>query len=254
VIAGFVAVPSWSNATVYWEDGFEPGNTGYAVVDGMSLASSPVYSGAFSLREHFVGNHIQGGSFSDRFFGASTEDLWSRFYIYLNNFVVDAQVGTKMILQGEECCYPSFWWEMPFGSASLSVTVQGINGGTGTYNVMGGGIPQNRWVCVETHIKMSSPGISNGIIEAWIDGGQVIARYDLPMRDASANGKNSPTAKFTFNRLYVQYGGGDLYYDNLAVGDQRIGCSGIPPQSTSPNSPPNAPSEPAPAPQGLRFQ
>jgi hypothetical protein len=36
-------------------------------------------------------------------------------------------------------------------------------------------------------------------------------------------------------------GGGDLYYDNLAVGDQRIGCSGIPPQSNSPTSPPSQP-------------
>lgn len=253
ILAWVVLAPSWSNATVFWEDGFEPGNTGFAIVGGMSYATSPVYGGTYSLHQHFLGNHIQSGTYSDRFLGASTEDLWSRFYIYLNNFVVDAEVGTKMLMQGEECCYPSFWWLMPFGSTNLAVTVQGTKGGTDSYNVTGGSLPQNRWTCVETHIRMSSPGVANGVIEAWIDGAQVMARYDLPMRDGTASGKNSPNAKFTMTRLFVQYGGGDLFYDNLAVGDQRIGCSGVPPQINSPapqvQDPAPTPVAPAPTPQ-----
>jgi hypothetical protein len=116
---------------------------------------------------------------------------------------------------------------------------------------------------------MSAPGVANGVIEAWLDGVRGIARYDLPMRDASFSGRNSPTAKFTFNRLYVQYGEGDLYLDNLAVGDQRIGCSGIPPESNNPapqtqnpipsppmtsQPPPQSAPPPPPTPQGLRIQ
>ncbi len=239
----------WANAAVFWEDELEPGNTGYPLVGGMSYATSPVYSGTHSLKEHFIGNHNQSGTYIERYFGTSTEDLWSRYYIYLDNFIPDAQVGTKMMLQGEACCYPSFWWIMPFGQTTLTVAVQGINGGTETLNISGANIPQNRWACIETHIRMSGPGARNGIIEAWIDGNQVIARYDLPMRDATANGKNSPTAKFTFNQLYVQYGQGDLYYDKLAVGNQRIGCSGAPPQSEAPSQPtPPAPAVPEPTP------
>lgn len=261
-------LPSWSNAAVFWEDGLEPGNTGYPPAAGMSYATSPVYEGTHSLKQHFLGNQIQGGSFIERYFGVGTEDLWSRFYIYLDNFIPDSQVGTKMMLQGEACCYPSFWWIMPFGQTTLTVTVQGSKGGTETYNVFGSNIPQNRWACIETHIKMSSPGVSNGIIEAWIDGNQVISRYDLPMRDATASGRNSPTAKFTFNQLYVQYGEGDLYYDKLAVGNQRIGCSGElpksetpaqpspPPQVSVPQAPPSVPTPqpgltPPPTPSGL---
>ncbi len=251
--------PSWSNATVFWEDGLEPGNTGYPPAAGMSYATSPVYEGTHSLKLHYPGNHIQGGSFIERYFGVATEDLWSRFYMYLDNFIPDAEVGTKMMLQGEACCYPSFWWIMPFGQTTLSVGVQGTKGGSETYNIYGSNIPQNRWVCIETHIKMSSPGVSNGIIEAWIDGNQVISRYDLPMRDATASGKNSPTAKFTYNQLYVQYGQGDLYYDKLAVGNQRIGCSGELPKSETPA--PSAPPvstpppglTPPPAPSGLHI-
>jgi len=251
ILAWVVLAPSWSNATVFWEDGFEPGATGYEVVGGMSYSTSPLYSGSYSLREHFLGGKIQGGTYSDRNFPFATEDLWSRYYLYLDNFVVD-ETGTKLMLQGESCCYPSFWWIMLFGQATLSVQIQGTNGGTETTNIYGQPIPQNRWVCVETHIRMNSPGVPNGVIEAWIDGAQGIARYDLLMRDASASGKNSPTAKFTFNRLYVQHGAGDMYFDNLAFGDQRIGCSGLPPQSNSPAPQVQAPAPapvPVPAPQ-----
>ncbi len=238
--------PSWSNATVFWEDELEPGNTGYPVVPGMSYATSPVFSGTHSLKEHFLGNHVQGGGYNERYFGTATDDLWSRYYLYLDNFKPDAQAGTKLMLQGGEGYYPSFWWIMLFGQTSLSVSVQGVKGGTETYNVYGSSIPQNRWACIETHIKMSSPGVSNGIIEAWIDSNQIIARYDLPMRDATTSGQNSPTAKFNYNRLFVQYGEGDLYFDKLAVGNQRIGCSGELPKSETPAQP--APTSPTPTP------
>ena len=268
VLSCIALAPAWSNATIFWEDGFEPGNTGYAVVGGMSLSSSPVYSGTYSLKQHFVGNHVQGGTYSDRYLGTSTEDLWSRYYIYLDNFIADP-TQTKIMLQGDECCYPSFWWGMLFGQTTLSVQIQGINGGSETVNIYGPQIPQNRWVCVETHIRMSAPGVANGVIEAWLDGVQGITRYDLPMREASFSGGNSPTAKFTYNRLYVQYGQGDLYFDNLAVGNQRIGCSGTPPQISNPAPPPQNPipsspmtsqpppqsaPTPPPTPQDLRFQ
>lgn len=229
--------PSWSNATVFWEDELEPGNTGYPVVSGMSYATSPVFSGTHSLKEHFLGNHVQGGSYNERYFGTSTDDLWSRYYMYLDNFKPDSLSGTKIMLQGGEGYYPSFWWLMPFGQTTLTVAVQGIKGGAETYLVYGSNIPQNRWACIETHIKMSSPGVSDGIIEAWIDSNQIIARYDLPMRDATTSGQNSPTAKFNYNRLFVQYGEGDLYYDKLAVGNQRIGCSGELPKSETPAQP-----------------
>jgi hypothetical protein len=223
-------LPSRSNAAVFWDDGLEPGNTGYPIVGGMSYATSPVYGGTHSLKQHFLGSKvqgIQGGTYTDRYFPA-TEDLWSRYYLYLDNFVVD-ETQTKLMFQGSECCYPSFWWGMLFGQSSLSVQVQGIHGGTETVNIYGPSIPQNRWVCIETHIRMNTPGVANGVIEAWLDGSQGIARYDVYMRDSIASGKNSPTADFVLNRLYVQFGTGDLYFDNLATGNQRIGCSGVPP-------------------------
>jgi hypothetical protein len=267
VLITMVLGVSLASAAIYWDDELEPGNTGYPLVGGMSYSSNPVYSGSYSLKEHFLGGETQGGGFTDRYFGTKTDNLWSRYYLYLDNFVVHEAAGTKLMLQGSECCYPSFWWIMLFGKASLNVQVQGVNGGTETINVYGPAIPQNRWVCIETHLKLSSPGVLNGIVEAWIDGVQGIARYDVQMRDAVASGRHSLTENLTFNRLYVQFGGGDLYIDKLAFGDQRIGCSGNPPQRSSPTpvvqppppvqptTPPAQPTlVPPPTPQGLIFR
>jgi len=227
-IAGvFLALTSTSAyAGIYWDDGFEAGNTGYALVAGMAYDTTIVHSGSRSLREDFLGGHIQGGTFSDRTF-PYTQDLYTRFWMYLpGSFQVDAQAQTKMMLTGQDGVAPSYWWVMPFGSASLTVAVQGTNAGNETTNYYGPGIPRDRWVCVETHIRNNTPGVPNGIIESWINGVQGHNLTNINMRDNSG-GNNSPTAGFTLLRQYVQYGGpGPLYYDDIAVGDQRIGCSG----------------------------
>src|SRR5437868_5719661 len=132
----------------------------------------------------------------DRYLNAGSDTLYSRYYIYMDNFTVDS-VSTKMTLSGEACCYPSFWWVMMFGSPTLSVAVQGIildNDTLDTRTVFGGAIPQNQWVCIETRISMSSPGADNGIIQAWINDGQVINVTNQRMRSATLNQKNSPSA------------------------------------------------------------
>lgn len=237
--------PLLSHAATFWEDGFESGNTGYNLVGGMSYDSGRVRSGARSLRQTFLGNHIQGGTFTDRTF-SKTEELWSRFYFYFpSSFQVDAQSQTKMMLQGEECCYPSYWWGMLFGAPNLTVQVQGIvlpNGSLDTINLYGAEIPRDQWVCIETHIKNNTPGAANGIVQAWMNGVLALDRNDIAMRAATFNQNNSPTAGFTLNRLYVQYGGpGDLNYDDIAVGNTRIGCPGGNTQNTD-TTPPLPPS------------
>lgn len=228
IIAVTVALitPALSSAVVYWDDGFEPGNTGYTIVGGMNYDTSLVHSGSRSLSETFLGDHIQGGTFTDREF-PFTEELYSRFYFYLpSSFLIDAQTQTKMMFQGQNDAAPSYWWGMLFGKDNLTVQLQGTQGGNTTTNIYGNNIPRDRWVCIETHIKNNTPGVPNGIIQSWIDGNPDINLTNVNMRDNSG-GKNIPTAGFTFNRLYVQYGGpGQLNYDDIAVGNTRIGCTG----------------------------
>lgn len=230
VMAVLSLLPISSHAAVFWDDGFEAGTSRYTIVGGMSYDTGRVRSGARSLRQNFLGNHIQGGTFTDRTFN-KTEELWSRFYFYFpSSFQVDAQSQTKMMLQGEDCCYPSYWWGMLFGSPKLTVAVQGVilpNGSLDTVNLYGSVIPRDQWVCIETHIKNNTPGVANGVVQAWINGNIAMNHNNIQMRHAVFNQKNSPTAGFTLNRLYVQYGGpGNLNYDDIAVGNTRIGCSG----------------------------
>jgi len=240
IVGLVVLLPVTTPAVIFWDDGFEAGNTGYAIVAGMAYDTTVVHSGSRSLRENFLGGHIQGGTFTDRNF-PYTQELYTRFWMYLpSSFQVDVQAQTKMMLTGQDGVAPSYWWIMPFGSASFTVTVQGTSAGNNSTNYYGGTIPRDQWVCLETHIRNNTPGVPNGVIESWINGVQSHNLTNINMRDNSG-GNNSPTAGFTLLRQYVQYGGpGPLYYDDIAVGDQRIGCTGGG-GSNADTTPPNTP-------------
>lgn len=45
--------------------------------------------------------------------------------------------------------------------------------------------PADRWVRVETRIKMNTPGQRNGIVQSWMDGQRVLNRTDVRFRDTS---------------------------------------------------------------------
>jgi len=257
VTAVLLPLPISAHATVDWTEGFEyanqaaleavwatscPGND-----DIISPSTNRAHSGSRSLKETFRGHQgITPGYAScyiDRYLKGSSDTLYTRYYMYMDNFTVD-ETSTKVALQGEDCCYPSFWWAMLFGNANLTVAVQGIisdNGSIDTQNVYGGAIPQNQWVCIETQLTMSAPGVDNGIVRAWINGTQVINKTNQRMRASSLNQRNSPSAVFRFVRLYTQDGVGSIYYDDYAVSrDARIGCSGsAPTNDTTPPAPPS---------------
>lgn len=247
-------VPISSHATVDWNDGFEYANdTSLGAVWAHSCLGNPgvstlrPFSGSKSLRLVFNGvagvDPGAGGCFIDRYLPAKSDTLYTRFYMYMENFTVNS-TQTKVTFHGQDSGYPSFWWSMSFGSTSLGVQVQGIilnNGVLSTENVIGGSIPQNQWVCIETRLTMSTPGVDNGIVQAWINGAQTINKTNQRMRSATLNQQNTPTAGFQVVRLYVQHGRGVIYYDEYAVSrDARIGCSGspAPASDTTPPTPP----------------
>ena len=242
-------LPSLAHAAVDWDEGFEYANQ--TALESVWSTSCPgngtiifpsttrAHSGSKSLKEHF-GGHDVWSCFIDRNLSGSSDTLYSRFWMYMDNFTVDP-TSTKSTLSGEACCYPSFWWVMKFGSTNLGVDVQGVildNGAIDTQVVNGGAVPQNQWVCVETRLTMSTPGVDDGIVEQWINGTQTISKTNQRMRGATLNQGNSPTATFRFVRLYTQNGIGDIYYDDYAVSrNARIGCgSGTtpPPDITPP--------------------
>jgi hypothetical protein len=248
--------PSWSNAAVFWEDELEPGNTGYSAVPGMNFDSNVVAYGTHSLHLHFPSIDVQAGGFSDREF-PSTTNIYSRFYFRLDNFTVANQTKIIQLTDYATGGGPSYWWNMSNGNPELNVHAQLVlmpDGTLGTkvfYPNQGNARFQNgQWYCVELHIQHNTPGVADGLIEAWKDGQRVLYYPNLKLREATQIGTHDPNRKFTINRLYAQYGQGEMYFDNMAVGNQRIGCSGTPPQveSTPPTPAPPAPTPPAPQP------
>lgn len=255
VLSCLALAPSWSNAAVFWEDGLEPGNTGYTAVGGMNFSNSVVAHGSHSLRLFFPSINVQAGTFTDREF-PSTTNIYSRFYFRLDNFTVANQTKIVEFTDYATGSGPSYWWNMSNGNPELNVHAQLVllpDGTLGTkvfYPNQGNARFQNgQWYCVELHIQHNTPGVADGLIEAWKDGQQILYYPNLKLREATQIGNHDPNRKFTINRLYAQYGQGEMYFDSMAVGNQRIGCSGTPPQVEPPPAPaPPAPTLPAPTP------
>ncbi|MEX0718740.1 MAG: hypothetical protein WD066_19250 [Planctomycetaceae bacterium] len=95
-------------------------------------------------------------------------------------------------------------------------------------------IEPGRWYCVERHMKLNSvdpadpeKAAFDGIEELWIDGERVISRTKLRFRKV-------PTLKINVFGLEVYYHGlpakytadkpVNVYYDNLVIAKERIGC------------------------------
>lgn len=235
-------LPISAHATVDWNEGFEYANdTAFGAVWSASCLGNPgistdrAFSGSKSVKLVYRGavgvDPGAGGCFMDRYLPAKSDTLYTRFYIYMENFQVN-ETGTKTTFQGQEGAYPSFWWGWNWGAPTLAVGIQGVildNGVQDTQVVYGGTTPQNQWVCVELRTTMSSPGVDNGIVQQWINGTQTMNKTNQRMRSATLNQLNSPTAQFQFARIYTQHGWGTIYYDDYAVSrDARIGCSGSP--------------------------
>ena len=246
-------LPISSHATVDWNEGFEYANDAaldvvwsVSCLGNPGVSSSRAFRGVKSLRLVYNGkvgiDPGAGGCYIDRNLAGPGQTLYTRYYMYMENFTVDS-TATKVTLQGEACCFPSFWWEMQWGAPNLSVAVQGVEvapGVRGTVNINGSAIPQNQWVCIETRLTMSTPGVDNGIIQTWINGVPGINKTNQRMRSTNP-AINSATAMFRFVRLYTQNGRGVIYYDDYAVSrDARIGCgSSTPSSDTTPPIPPS---------------
>lgn len=268
-----VVWPSFSHATVDWSDGFEYASQ--AALEAVWSSSCPgnssiitpsadrSFSGGKSLKEVFRGHQNSGvlgpatpgyqSCFIERNL-RSSEVVFIRFYVWLDNFVPNPVV-TKMT-KAFSSVYPNVGMNMFNGNSAAGMAVEGAGPKLDAITMNGAGIPQNRWVCIEAEMRMNTPGVANGVVRNWINGVQAINRTDLLMRGATQNSTqppNSPNAQFEAVQLYVQDGGvysgsgtiytnNVIYYDDYAVSrDARIGCSGSQPSVITPTSTPPSP-------------
>ena len=259
-----LCVSTTAHAAVDFDEGFEyvdnaawlkSGNWGASSctaaqhTDIMEISSTRAFSGSKSLKMTYVGNlgATAFTCFIDRFFGGLHETTYQRVYLFLDNFTA-SNINTKLFTQGSHTKhYPNFWWGMFTSANTIRVSMEGTTLGSAA-NINGGNMPSGRWVCMETHVTLNTPGAADGIIQLWIDGEARINRNDIKMRNATEvliNGTlpnanfNGPSARMQYVRYYRQHGVGTIYFDRFAASNSRIGCLGTATDTKPPAAPSN---------------
>lgn len=271
-LIGLLTVLLWTTpaqAATFWTDTFEnhlwTGSNGNPWDTSACASSSPdgcapgpIISTDFAKFGTHSLKSVTPGTYIDRFFGTSTTELWTRYYIYLFNYVANQTAGMKIqyyATQNTLRSYPNFYAHI-FPGNSVGIVAQGVwqNGVFTTTNYMAnvgsGTLANGQWYCIEEHLKMSGPGQANGVIEAWKDGVQIISYPAIQLNgpnDINPAGCtilcNSSNTTMTYLRHYDhEPSQGARYIDDLTVGNTRIGCGGSPPPpDTTPPPVPNAP-------------
>lgn len=231
-------------AAVFWDDELEAGNTGYGLPGGFSppamvFDTAVKFSGNGSLRYDFNANcypdssaQSNCGGFTDRTF-PGTANFYRRFYIRLSQGFTVSDVFTKL-LRSDTTGPNSNWWTLGCcGQLKLIVGNQNVPSiGSTMNNYTSYTMPTNQWVCVETYEKLNTPGVADGVQQAWADGVQILNTTNVQYRMAGDN------SLFNNNRLYRQTGLGSIWFDRIAVGDTRIGCLGAGTGDTTAPAPP----------------
>ena len=242
-------LPISSHATVFWDDELESGNTGYnfSSLTGIFVFDTSVkFSGTGSIRLDYppvCEPRTAGGSgcggYTDRVF-TPTSTMYRRVYFRMSSgFATSMDTFTKMF-RSDTSGPNSNWWTMGQGNGyvggkTFNVGVQNSPtiGQTKVYwsSIM---FSDAQWYCIETMEQLNTPGVANGIVRAWVDGVQVMNATDVIYRQAGDN------SLFQNHRLFRQTGVGSIWYDHVAVGDTRIGCSGSS-TTTGDTTPPASP-------------
>jgi hypothetical protein len=86
-----------------------------------------------------------------------------------------------------------------------------------------GYLEKDRWYSIEQHLVLNTPGVSDGILETWVDGRLAYRQTNWHWRDTSS-------LKIEQIWLNVYHGGSDvpdqdisLYIDNIVIADSYIG-------------------------------
>jgi len=115
------------------------------------------------------------------------------------------------------------------GTYAYTASTEGKSGQVWGWNLgPTGRLTRNRWYSVEQYLKLNTPGQSNGVFRAWVDGQLAFERTDLHWRDVNR-------LKIESVWLNVFHGGTartdrdlTLYMDNLVVARRYIGAGNFP--------------------------
>lgn len=221
------------------------------------LSTTRAFAGAHSMKYHYGGHQahhmgtrpslglpewpLSGGCSGGKQF-VPTTDLWLTWAEFIEpGFEID-EIGTKSIQVGflADGQWGYAWYTYMWGSRALTFDpyIRMPSGNFDTVNLgLNYTVPTGRWVCLESHLTVNTPGQANGIMTFFAEGQQRANYTNLEWGNTVLN-KPYQDMKFKFIGIYVQDGMGDLYRDNLTVSATRVGCgSGSGGDTTAPAPP-----------------
>jgi hypothetical protein len=264
-----------------WCDSFESDadiNTNYFDVDRaggrMTLSGDSPFDGSNSLQMQYVTGQVDSGSIKlslgetpispMHYTNQKFDELYWRFYMKVSsNWVGQPYKVTRgIVFAGSNWSEAAIGhlWEDSDTSLGLGLDpATGVVGSTvvttqyndfanltwlGKYNgafQMYAPANANKWTCIEVHMKLNTPGKSDGVLGFSVNGQQQAQATALNFRGSyTTYGINAITLEGWVNpgAPQVQY----RWFDNFVVSTQPIGCaaaSGASPPPLVPNPPTN---------------
>ena len=245
-------LPTLSHAALFWDDELQAGTpfgVNFAIgIGAMAYDTNVKFSGSGSVRLNFPSScqtltteNQCGGSASRAI--PQTDDLYRRAYFRMsgagpnptNSGVFEVASAFTKMLRTTSNGISKLWWMMGCcGSKRFMVSLENVPPGSSTNYNSSATLADNRWYCIETHEKLNTPGVSNGILQAWVDGVQVLNVTNVMYR---LSGNNNLWNNVAFFR---QIGAGNMWWDRYAAGNTGLGCGGSGGQADT--TPPTIPS------------
>ena len=239
-------VPMLSHGAVFWDDEMEEGASEFSpaylastlIPNGvMAYDTSVKFSGNGSIRLNYppacqtVTTQNQCGGSAERAIPL-TENLYRRVYFRMSGrgpnasasglFEISVSAHTKM-LSTSSTGLNMDWWAMGCcGSKTFNFAAENAPSPTKEIPFYSSiTLGDNRWYCIETHEQLNTPGVANGVVQAWVDGVLVLNKTGVMYRLAGN------TNRWKSVGIFRQIGIGNVWWDRYATGDTRIGCSGV---------------------------
>lgn len=227
------------------------------------VSTDAAYGGNASLKGVFIPSSSNAGNIKfsfgrtpvspTRYLSQDFQNIYWRFYMMVDStWVGNPQKTTRITVFSEsdwsQAVIGHLWGDGSLGQlldpasgtdpdpASTQVLTSGYNdfvnlrwlgilrGSTQVYSPA----YRNRWVCVETHIKLNTPGLLDGIFEYWIDDALEVNNNSLNWRSSYQDyGLNAIFIENWHNTGVSQQQA--RFFDNFVVSTSRIGCYSEPP-------------------------
>jgi len=167
--------------------------------NGMSVTTNDPFNGSYSLEQYYTTSQVSAGWIT-RYFGDNPhlnppgpkyDEIYVRWYHkFEDGFIGLPPKRARLSLQ-----YPGAWWGYMTVHQWINTTSGLFGADTHVYvgdrwlpwaaSTLDYSEPANigRWICIEIRVKLNTPGQSDGEIEYWADGKQILLQAGVNMRD-----------------------------------------------------------------------